>query len=191
MPERTCTIENCGEKHSAKGLCKRHYRKQWYADHKDRERQTMAQWRAANRQYDRQRWADFYAKNAVRLNAQRRAEYADDPEAGRARQAEYRQLNPDGKWAWQQANPEAAALINRANVANHRRGADQNIGVDDLRAVLNRDGMTCFLCGRPIASLDDLHFAYVIRLSAGGPNTVDNIRPAHARCNLRRPRSTM
>jgi 5-methylcytosine-specific restriction endonuclease McrA len=44
--------------------------------------------------------------------------------------------------------------------------------------------MVCHLCGGAIPSLDDLHMDHVIPLILGGPHAADNIRPAHAFCNL-------
>ncbi|WP_408995767.1 HNH endonuclease [Streptomyces europaeiscabiei] len=46
--------------------------------------------------------------------------------------------------------------------------------------------MQCYLCGRGIAGLSQLHFDHVVPLSRGGTHAVDNIRPAHAACNLRK-----
>ena len=34
--KKTCTFEGCKDKHSAKGLCKRHYAKKYNAEHKER-----------------------------------------------------------------------------------------------------------------------------------------------------------
>lgn len=49
--------------------------------------------------------------------------------------------------------------------------------------VLERDGMTCHICGETIPSLDELHFDHVVPLSKGGLHMLENVRPAHARCN--------
>lgn len=55
------------------------------------------------------------------------------------------------------------------------------------RAVLARYGTTCHLCGRPGATTAD----HIIPRSRGGPDTVDNCRPAHLRCNQRRGDRTL
>jgi 5-methylcytosine-specific restriction endonuclease McrA len=56
-------------------------------------------------------------------------------------------------------------------------------------AVLERDGMVCYLCGQAIdPSLPGQH-AFALTLdhvqprTAGGRDTLDNLRPAHRRCN--------
>ncbi|WP_166985182.1 HNH endonuclease signature motif containing protein [Canibacter zhoujuaniae] len=43
-------------------------------------------------------------------------------------------------------------------------------------------GTTCHLCGKPGANSTD----HLIPRSQGGANTLDNLRPAHYLCNIRR-----
>lgn len=52
------------------------------------------------------------------------------------------------------------------------------------QAVIERHGMTCWLCQLPISSLNELHVDHVVPLLAGGDSDLDNLKPAHARCNL-------
>ena len=63
-----------------------------------------------------------------------------------------------------------------------------------LRQVIDRDGLTCWLCGRPV-ELDTPHNSkraasldHVTPLSEGGTHALDNLRLAHTVCNLRRNR---
>jgi hypothetical protein len=67
-----------------------------------------------------------------------------------------------------------------------RRGASRFRRIDDnVRAeVVRAHGMVCWLCSRPIASKSELHLDHVIPHSLSGPETVENLRPAHARCNV-------
>ncbi|QOH59936.1 hypothetical protein C6Y44_27815 (plasmid) [Rhodococcus rhodochrous] len=46
--------------------------------------------------------------------------------------------------------------------------------------------MVCHLCGGDIDSWPDLHFDHVVPLARGGEHSNDNLRPAHAGCNLRK-----
>lgn len=56
----------------------------------------------------------------------------------------------------------------------------------DLRAaVIARDGLVCALCGGDVA-LDDLHIDHIRPVSHGGRTELDNLQPAHARCNLKK-----
>lgn len=81
---------------------------------------------------------------------------------------------------------------------NHRTRAKQN-GVKSeyytREQIIDRDGYNCYLCSKPI----DLsgshivgrpgwelypHIEHVVPLSRGGTDTLDNVKIAHAKCNL-------
>lgn len=64
--------------------------------------------------------------------------------------------------------------------------------------ILDRWGTGCYLCGEEI-DLDAprsmktfhpraLHLDHVIPIALGGPDTIDNVKPTHSLCNLRRPK---
>lgn len=53
-----------------------------------------------------------------------------------------------------------------------------------VAAVVEKHGKDCWLCGKPIH--DDLTMDHVLPRSKGGRATRDNLRPAHAECNVRR-----
>ncbi|HMC70985.1 MAG TPA: HNH endonuclease signature motif containing protein [Mycobacteriales bacterium] len=88
---------------------------------------------------------------------------------------------------WIEANPERWNELRRARdlIRRARKRGTQTERID-LAVVLAKHGMICHLCGDGIASLDDLHFDHVIPLARGGTHTYDNLRPAHATCNLRK-----
>jgi 5-methylcytosine-specific restriction endonuclease McrA len=58
--------------------------------------------------------------------------------------------------------------------------------------ICERDGFTCWICRQPINPDIQLNRPmsgtadHVIPLAAGGPDTDDNLRPAHLSCNSRR-----
>lgn len=106
----------------------------------------------------------------------------------------WRTANPEKMAAatqrWREANPEAVALSRRAS--GQRRRAERFGPVDDplktadYRAILGEYGMVCHICDGLIESMDDLHFDHVIPLSRGGLHVVENVRPAHGVCNIRK-----
>lgn len=53
------------------------------------------------------------------------------------------------------------------------------------RAVIERDGSTCGICGGEVAA-NDLHLDHVTPYASGGLDTIDNLRVAHAGCNTQR-----
>lgn len=52
--------------------------------------------------------------------------------------------------------------------------------------IIERDGATCYLCGRTELADGEIHIDHVIPLSRGGTHTRDNVRVACAVCNLRK-----
>ena len=98
---------------------------------------------------------------------------------------------------WREENPEAAYNAFR------RRRALKAMAVSEPYTeaeVLEKYGTDCQLCFEPI-DLDaprgigkgegwerGLHIDHTISISEGGPDTLDNVRPAHALCNIKRPK---
>lgn len=181
MAQRTCTTDGCDRPHYSKGMCKPCYRRDYYRRNKAVENASNKAYREAHADYWRERWAAYHAANAERLKESKRAAYHADPDTHRERCVRYRREHPGASDAWRKANPELWAMRNREN-ARRRRGE----APVDYAAVLAEHGMHCHICDTGIASMDDLHFDHVIPLSKGGPHAAENIRPAHALCNLRK-----
>lgn len=51
------------------------------------------------------------------------------------------------------------------------------------RALWERDAGCCGFCGEPV-SLAEMHVDHILPRAVGGQDELDNLRPAHARCNL-------
>lgn len=90
---------------------------------------------------------------------------------------------------WAAENPErrkknALAYARRFRRAHPER-ANIRKGRVDFAGLILEFGMVCHICESPIDP-PDLHFDHVIPLSRGGAHSIDNIRPAHAGCNLRK-----
>jgi 5-methylcytosine-specific restriction endonuclease McrA len=61
--------------------------------------------------------------------------------------------------------------------------------------VLEKYGTNCYLCGQPIDLTTSrkaghegweqgLHIDHLLAIALGGPDTLENVRPAHGECNL-------
>ena len=118
----------------------------------------------------REKSRDYYRENSERLK-----EYA----------REYRR-----------ANPEVIRKVNR-RIRAERRGAPTEAYMSDL--IISIYGSLCNECGLEIDLYAprlpgapgwemSLHLDHVTPLSSGGTDLIDNIRPTHARCNLRKAR---
>lgn len=53
------------------------------------------------------------------------------------------------------------------------------------RAVLERDGLVCGLCGHDVDE-DDVHIDHITPVTRGGRNRLDNLQVAHSLCNIRK-----
>lgn len=141
----------------------------YYADHSQQVRARSREWKAANPDYH-----PAYAKaNRERIN-RRRNELLRDPE----RRQRVRDL--------QKASRKASATWLLRNRENQRRRRSVDGIPVDYAAILAEHGMFCHICSMVIVDEYDLHFDHVIPLALGGPHSAENIRPAHAICNIRK-----
>jgi hypothetical protein len=65
----------------------------------------------------------------------------------------------------------------------------KSISLKLKKAVYEKYGMTCHLCGGAISALSGKYgpsLDHLIPVNSGGKNTLDNLRPAHRRCNSQR-----
>jgi hypothetical protein len=79
--------------------------------------------------------------------------------------------------------PSRARAANGARVAN--RGAlSHSISFKVRQEVLRTHGYFCSICGNAFLETDEIHIDHVVPFSRGGLTIPENLKPAHARCNL-------
>lgn len=61
-------------------------------------------------------------------------------------------------------------------------------GTGTLQSVVDRTGLICGLCTKPV-ELQHLSFDHIVPLSRGGEDDASNLQVAHLRCNLEKGRS--
>ena len=138
---------------------------------------------ATDKERERERKKKYWAANREKLLAYQKGYRKRNPVKFRAKQKKY--------WA---KHPEKAQEFNRK-----RRAAKNNVesGPYTKDEVLKMYGTDCHICKEPIdlkaprkagkAGWErGLHLDHLIPISKGGPDTIDNIRPAHGQCNLRK-----
>lgn len=70
--------------------------------------------------------------------------------------------------------------------ARNRRKRQQIVDLGDVdRNYLSRAFNDCYLCGGPLAG-SQMQFDHIVPLTRGGMHCRENLRPTHARCNLRK-----
>lgn len=154
-------------------------RKCEYSKHQDRysgnrqaRRSIEKKYRLNNPEVFSRKNKKYYEKNKVKLNAKNKV--------------------------WKQENPERNSELNRRKERVRRARKFEN-GQEHYAetAMLELYGTVCHLCesaidmaaprkvGTPGWELG-LHVDHVIPLSKGGPDTLENVRPAHGKCNLQK-----
>ena len=91
-------------------------------------------------------------------------------------------------------NPEIDRNNNRRRRARER---DNGYSIYKESEVLEKYGIDCYLCNKPIDLSATrkcgspgwefgLHIEHVIDIALGGPDTLENVRPSHGICNLKK-----
>lgn len=170
------------QKRSECKSCQRAYRHRWYEDNREREIKKAKDYVLENRESVnakvRRRLASSEIardKNKSRSAAWResnpdafRKYYQEKREYHRARSSEYKKKNPLKSRQWE--------------ASRRARSAGVSVGIVSYESIVERDGLHCYLCGKPTTE-NDFEFDHVIPLSKGGPHSVDNVRVTHAFCN--------
>ena len=142
---------------------------------------------------------------------------ADRREYNNEQSKKWRSENPDRKREigreWYHRNKDksleykkeyrARNLDRHANNENRRRARKKdNLAIPYLlQDVLDKYGIVCYLCSeqidmqapRKVGKIGwerGLHVDHVVSISNGGSDTIDNVRPTHALCNLKKSRGS-
>jgi hypothetical protein len=131
-------------------------------------RNRVKAWRIANPERAKKSKQQNYQKNKKRIQAEWRAKYKANPE--KFITSKYR-----------------------------RRAREKNVKHEPYtwKDVVAKWGSDCHLCGKPIdlnaprwtakkGWEEGLHLDHVIRISKGGPDTLENVKPSHGKCNMRK-----
>jgi hypothetical protein len=106
---KTCSVEGCGGKHEAKGLCKKCYLTKWRAENPEKIRESTARNNRARaedperRERARLNAAKWYAENPDRARASRAKWHSENAEAANARNSQWRIKNPEKIKAFRKA----------------------------------------------------------------------------------------
>jgi hypothetical protein len=160
-------------------------RKKHYQDNPEKGRQRSKRYRENNHEEYLQKQKEYYWAN---------------PEKARKRSAKWAKDNPKRiaqlsiKWA--EDNPEKKRESRRKNYRKRKASKLQNGHSPYTEAeVINLYGTDCHLCGQPIdfeaprrAGLSGWEFGlqidHVLPVTKGGPDTLENVKPAHGKCNI-------
>ena len=160
------------------------------------------------------RVAEWQERNPEKTKANNRKSQANyrkrNPEKVREQNREFRENNPTYKKEWQERNRDKVRAYARKHYA---KGVQKNLERNRKRKarirgngfspytteeLLEKYGSNCYICGEEIDLTAPrwtrypgwergLHVEHVVDISLGGPDTIENVRPAHGLCNLKKP----
>ena len=182
-----CSIDGCGSRHEAHGLCAHHYY-EWRRDGRPPLPPTVVK---------------CVTCSVVMQGASKNRRYCDAcaPAHQASRSRRYR-LKPEGlaqRRAWQAANREKVRAYVKAwqqrNPGWHykyRRQFSKDARSEAIhpKDVFERDGWKCQLCGRklkrdaPWGHPKEPTIDHIVPVSRGGAHVLANVQAAHRACNL-------
>lgn len=155
-------------------------------------------WRKAHPEEQRRRSHEQFAKSRERENARRKRSYLENRdheiEQRRKNYADNAEKYREQSRLWRANNPERFAIQWRQARA---RRAEVRTAPYTIEEVLEKYGTNCHLCNQPIDLQaprwtgasgweNGLHLDHVIRIRDGGSDTIENVKPAHGACNLKK-----
>ena len=148
--------------------------------------------------YAASRYADGLISPCIEC---RRKLYEENREARLAKMKEYSAKNAETarqrSKKWRNDNKDKRARQHNNRRAMKRKVAWERYSEDE---VISLHGTQCHLCGGEIDMNANrkpgadgwekgLHIDHVVDLSRGGSDTLDNVKPSHGICNLRKPKA--
>lgn len=153
----------------------------YYQSNREKMAIKQKQYRETNKETISEYQKSFYQKNKEKVLERSRRRYTTKKEEVLKNQKNYRKDNPE----------------KLRSHSRRYRAAILNNGVQKYteQEVLSTYGTACSVCtteidmtaprrtGRP-GWENGLHIDHLIPISKGGPDTLENVRPTHAKCNL-------
>lgn len=152
--------------------------------------------------YDKDKFAayanSYYRRNKEAINKKARAKRAADPEADREYKRQYYEANKERinklSNVWRKEHPEISRRAKQKRRAAKRGSHHSHYTIEQ---VLEKYGTDCYLCGEPIDLTaprwtakpgwqNGLHIDHAIRIADGGADSLENVRPTHGFCNLKK-----
>jgi 5-methylcytosine-specific restriction endonuclease McrA len=200
LPAKTCT--QCGELKLLTEYYKDRTRLKLRAACKICANAANVKYRAKHREENREATIaynlKYYQENKEALNAYNRDYYAENKEAVLASARDYHTKNKEARNSYgreyKKNNPHVGSEAKR-----RRQARKLNNGVEKYTElqVLETYGTDCHICSGPVDLNNSrrvghpgwetgLHIDHVIPISKGGPDVLDNVRPSHGQCNLKK-----
>jgi len=183
-----CSKEGCFNSLKTLGMCTVHYRAHWYQANKQKIKEKQKKYYKIKK--------DVYKIYNKEYREKNREKFIKS-------NAKYREKNKEKISIYRKQYSLKNSEIDRNN--NRRRRARKKNNQYKIYTefeVLNKYGLNCYLCNKPI-DLNatrkcgspgweyGLHIEHYVDIALGGPDTLENVRPAHAICNLKKKPKAM
>lgn len=193
---KTCSIEGCNEKHYGKGLCEKHYWKQYRIENredclerekrhrvnnKEKRANSFKQWSLEHKE-ERTKYKKQYCQDNKEQIAEYGKQYNQKNRKQIAKQAKKYNQTPAGKASNKAHCSNRRALTKSLTLAIVQRVYDDNIKKHGI--------LICCLCDKPIAFGDD-SLEHLTPLTREGTNKYNNLGIAHVSCNKRKGTMTL
>ena len=182
---RICDIKGCNNKHRGKGLCKKHYHKQYEQDNKEDIAKQKKQYQKNNAKQISKRRKKYYEDNKEYIDKYLKQYYLNNREKILEYVKQYRKT-PAGKAIEQSHSHNRRTLLKGLTLAIVQRVYEANIKKYGI--------LTCYLCGKPIVEGDKQlrdSLDHSTPLTREGTNDYDNLGVAHLKCNVRKYTKTL
>jgi 5-methylcytosine-specific restriction endonuclease McrA len=165
-----------------------------YERDKDRELANARKWQAANYERNLAIKRAFYHRHAVKHRLIAKKWRADNPELNREMKhrwyLSHKEHVNQKLYAWRKKNRKRWLAVNCTKEsrrrARKRSGLADDAGITEFYLqVATADFVRCHLCNRKIAK-GNRAVDHIIPLAGGGSHSLENLAPAHRKCNHRK-----
>ncbi len=202
MCMKICKAPDCNKKHKAKGYCDMHYHRvkahgDYNANFKKIKILKKCKIQSCNKiacsigfcqmHYRRNR---LYGDPNIRMNSYKDYSFCSIINCNKKH-------NSKGYCKIHYSSILKPEIARQAKRRRRARKLQNGIEYYTEKQVLEKYGINCYLCKKPIDMLaprttwtkgweNGLHIEHVIDIALGGPDTLANVRPSHAICNLKK-----
>ena len=174
---KICKIEDCNELHYGKGLCKKHYMKQWREDNKEKLLEYRKQYHQDNKEHILE-----YASKYRRKYPEYSKQYENEHKEQHNKWARQYYKTPIGK-----ASRIASNHRRRILLEDLTKETIQQVYEDNIKKY---GTLTCILCNKPIEFGKD-SLEHLTPLTKDGSNNYNNLGVSHLNCNRKKHTMTL
>lgn len=181
--------------------CRSEFRRFQYSQDPDATLKKNREWYSNNRDQAKEAMKEYRLANTAAHNARNRIWASNNKDKVTIKNKRWSSANPESRREtsrkWRANHPDAVKSMSRTRRARRKNVVSEKYTEQDI---LIRWGTNCHICGNAIDLTAPkspgitgwelgLHLDHVIPLKEKGPDTIENVKPAHGLCNLKKAAS--